>query len=229
MTILVRQGGLFMATMTPNKIFERALALGTEAYQKQSRLSWGISLCATPIQVGEGLILGINWGGGGPRDKYEYGSQDKMPTPEEFQHDLNNGDYRFLIRSKGYVKQYLKVDLESGNFNYTNLCLFRSPNQKYLLPEDYESCFETFKLLVREISPLWIISLGTANIERLKALDLTFSPQMKFSGRAKGCTGKLLDRSFYCVPHPNAHLSKSDRDSVWQDVFSGNSNQDTAA
>jgi hypothetical protein len=215
--------------MSPDEISERALELGTKAYQKQTRLKWGISVCGTPIQVGEGMILGINWGGGGPSDEYAYESQYKMPTRSEFQHDLKNGDYGFLIRSRNNLKEYLKLDIESGKFNYTNLCLFRSPGQKDLLMEDYESCFKTFKFLVREISPLWIISLGTANIERLKALDLTFSPQMKFSGRAKGCTGKLLDRSFYCVPHPNAHLSKSDRDSVWQDVFLGKSNQDPVA
>jgi hypothetical protein len=211
--------------MSPNEIFDRALELGAEAYQKQTRLNWGISVCATPIQVGKGLILGINWGGGGPRDKYAYGSQDKMPAPEEFQRGLKKGDYGFLIRSKSYVKKYLNVDIDSGKFNYTNLCLFRSPGQKDLLTEDYESCFETFKFLVREICPPWIISLGTGNIDRLRALIPTFSPELKSIGRAKGCNDKLLDTPFYCVPHPNAHLSKNDRDGIWNKVFPGKSNQ----
>jgi hypothetical protein len=228
-TILVRQGGLFMATMTPNEIFERALELGTEAYQKQSRLKWGVSVCATPIQVGEGMILGINWGGGGPSDNYSYESQKSMPTQEEFQRDLENGDYRFLIRSKNYLMEYMKIDLESGKFNYTNLCLFRSPSQKDLSTEDYKSCSETFKFLVREISPLWILSFGTGNIDKLNALIPGFSPEIKSIGRAKGCSDRLLDKPFYCVPHPNAHLSKNDRDGIWKKVFPARSNQDPVA
>lgn len=215
--------------MTPNEIFEQALHLGSAAYQKQTRLRWGISVCTTPIQPGEGMILGINWGGGGPGDKYSYGSQEKMPTQEAFRRELRNGDYGFLIRSKDYIKEYLKLDIESGKFNYTNLCLFRSPTQKDLLADDYQNCFDIFKFLVQEISPPWILSLGTGNIERLKALDPTFLPQMNSSGRAKGCRGTLLDKPFYCVPHPNAHLSKNDRDDIWRKVFAVKSNQGLVA
>jgi hypothetical protein len=228
-TILVFQGGLFMATMTANEIFGRALEVGTEAYQKQSRLKWGVSVCATPIQPGEGMILGINWGGGGPSDNYLYETQQKMPTQEEFRRDLKKGDYGFLIRSNRYLKEYLKLDIESGKFNYTNLCLFRSPSQKDLLTEDYQSCFEAFTFLVKEISPPWILSLGTGNIDRLRALISTFSPEIIPIGRANGCSEKLLDIPFYCVPHPNAHLSKNDRDGIWKKIFAGMSNQDPVA
>lgn len=210
--------------MTPNEIFERALEMGTKAYHGQRRLKWGISVCATPIQIGKGMILGINWGGGGPGDKHVYESQQKMPTLDQFKADFKNGSYGFLTRSADYLKKYPGIDVEDGEFNYTNLCLFRSPNQKFLLTDDYESCFDTFKFLVAAIEPPWILSLGTGNVERIKALIPAFSPEIETAGRATGRRDKLLEIPFYCVPHPNAHLSKPDRDGIWEKVFSDKSN-----
>ena len=72
------------------------LKWGTEAYQKQNRLKWGISVCATEIQVSKDLILGINWGGGSKSDNTKYESQKTMPVLAQFQRELNKGDYRFL-------------------------------------------------------------------------------------------------------------------------------------
>ena len=69
----------------------------------------------------------------------------------QFQRELNKGDYRFLLRTKDNLKAYANIDIESGDFNYSNLCLFRSPYQKDLLEEDYVACYETFKFLVREM------------------------------------------------------------------------------
>jgi hypothetical protein len=206
--------------MSPNEIFKRALEMGTEAYQKQNRLKWGISVCATEIKVGQDLILGINWGGGSISDNTKYESQKTMPVLPEFKRELKSGDYRFLLRTKDNLKTYAKIDVEAGDFNYTNLCLFRSPNQKDLLAEDYVACYETFKFLVREIAPPRIISLGTTNINKMKAVDPSFACDMKSSGKAKGYKGNLLSSKFYGIPHPNARLSNNDRNDIWKDIFS---------
>ena len=206
--------------MKPNDIFEKALGKVNEAYLNQNRLKWGVSVCATPIQIGKGMILGINWGGGGISDENSYESQLSMPTIPKFQDDLQRGGYKFLQRSKKYLENYLKIKVASGEFNYTNLCLFRSPQQKYLRIEDYEACFETFKFLVEEIAPPWIISLGTTNIEKIEALESTFTYKLESFGRASGYKGICLNTTFYCLPHPNFPLYNTDRDGIWNDIFS---------
>ena len=63
---------------------------------------WNYSICATPIVIGKPLVLGINWGGGGPKDNFDYSVQNKMPTKEGFQKELKNGEYKFLSLSKKY-------------------------------------------------------------------------------------------------------------------------------
>lgn len=88
---------------------------------------------STPIQLNKGVLLGLNWGGGGQKNTYTYESQKSMPTPEEFKRDLMAGSYSFLTRSKHYLERYPKIDIYGGQFNYTNLCLFRTPKEKNLL------------------------------------------------------------------------------------------------
>ncbi len=49
--------------------------------QDRNMLKWGISLCATPINIGKAVILGISWGGAAVEDKTRYSIQRRFPTP----------------------------------------------------------------------------------------------------------------------------------------------------
>jgi len=97
-------------------------------YQKQLTLGklWNYAICATPIQKGKGVLFGINWGGS---DGYK--PQSAMPTGQDIV------EYYFIKQSRKPLKQ-LGLDFSTFNFNYTNLCFFRTPRANILEFEDYK-------------------------------------------------------------------------------------------
>ena len=182
---------------------------------------WNYSICATPIVIGKPLVLGINWGGGGPKDNFDYSVQNKMPTKEGFLKELKNGEYKFLSLSKKYFEKHLDLNIDTDDFNYSNLCFFRTPNIKYLKGEDFKISIPILKQYVKELKPSFILSLGNTNINYLKqSYELNNnSLELLNSGKALAYKGTLWSIPFCCLPHPGAHLFGNDRDKIWDLVF----------
>ena len=215
--------------MTPHEIFNTTLEKAILAFQDSSIIKkqnlagkdWGLSICGTPIQIEKGIILGINWGGG--NSKYEkFTSQREMPSKESFLKDYTEGDYQFLKKSQKLIQEFIKIDIEKVEFNYTNLCFFRSPVSSDLEYNDYEICLPIFKALVNEIKPSWILSLGNSNINILKPLINDLKKITTNGTIHPAYSGDLWGYDFYCVPHPNARrLSNIIRYEIWKNVFPG--------
>lgn len=216
--------------MTPNEIFDIALSEAIIAFpksnifKKQQLLDkdWGLSICATPIQIRKGIILGINWGegGGGESKNEKFINQEIMPSKEDFLKDYNLGDYKFLKKTKELLYKYKNLLLEDAEFNYFNLCFFRSPSSNDLEYEDYKICLPILKEIVQEIKPAWILSLGNSNMNILKPLIPNLKTFETRGTRHLAYSGNLWDYSFYCVPHPNARrLSNNLRAQIWENLF----------
>lgn len=191
----------------------------TPIYAKQmnekNQILWHYSVCGTPIQSGKGVIMGINWGVG----KDSHRPQEGIPPGDDII------EYSFMKRSNSLFKDYLKLDIDKKNFNYTNLCFFRSPKAADLAPKDFELSLPLFKQYICHINPPWIFSLGNAVIHPLKELgeleDIKSYPGSSNGKTFKGFSGQLWDWKFYNVPHPNAHMTSSVRKTIWEKVLDG--------
>ena len=204
--------------MTPDEQFFQNLIAKTEDAFSKSPIhlnnpdkKWFYSVCATPLNKGKGLILGINWGG----------SEGHVP-----QAGIPDGKgietYGFFRLSAQKLKEYLELDINELNFNYTNLCFFRSPREKDLSFKDYENSWPLFEEYVNYIDPPWILSLSVMNVDKLKLLgkikNIKEYPDQ--NGKKFGYKAQVLNRKFYAVPHPNARLSNLSRDQIWSNLFS---------
>ena len=180
-------------------------------YKKQNdeNKRWGFSICGTPIQKGKGILFGINWGGSG-----EYEEQNKMPEGNNIAGD------DFIKRSKHFFDEYLSLKFDELNFNYTNLCFFRTPKIDDLSFQDYKLSYPLFEEYVKYIQPPWIFSLGITSYDILKKMgQLNADSEIKDSSQKhRGATGKFLGFNFYAVPHPNAHLKNNSRKEIWAQV-----------
>lgn len=214
--------------MTPQEIYDSTLAKvilsfsDSSIFKKQNLAgkNWGLSICATPIQIGKGIILGINWGGGNSKDE-NFKIQQEMPSKESFLKDYIQGSYAFLKKSQKLIQEFVRAHIEKVEFNYTNLCFFRSPASKDLEYKDYEICLPIFKMLVIDINPPWILSLGNSNMNILKPLIKDLKRVKTIGSIHLAYFGKLWEHDFYCVPHPNARrLSNAIRYEIWKNVFS---------
>jgi hypothetical protein len=178
-------------------------------YTKQTELGrqWNYSVCGTPIQKNKQILLGINWGVDGDHE-----AQKELPHGRDIQH------YNFIQRSQPFLEKYLAISLNAVNFNYTNLCFFRSPNASYLSLEDYQNSLPLFKLFADLILPPWIFSLGNSNYQILEQLGQLTNIKKYFDSEKKyyGVTGKLWSYDFYSVPHPNARVKSKSRNEIWE-------------
>jgi uracil-DNA glycosylase family 4 len=209
-----------------NKLLEEAKeAFGKSKlrfHQDRKNLNWGLSICATPILREKGVIMGINWGGGSKADDAIYKTQSVMPTKNDFLDHYEKGHYRFIDKSKKLIEEFLKIDVDSIEFNYTNLCLFRSPETSDLGYEDIQLCLPIVKEFVEFINPPWILSVGNSNVIHLGD-NINYLNKIHTEGTAhNGYTGNLWGHQFYSVPHPNARKLTGDiRHAIWKNVFSG--------
>jgi len=202
---------------TPEEFFTDLLALTEQqfrlspVYQKQLKHGklWNYAVCATPIANGKGIIFGINWGG---NDGYK--PQTIMPTGEDV------AEYTFLNRNLKYLKN-MGLNFSEINFNYTNLCFFRSPRVSLIENEDFALSLIPFEKYVRYIDPPWMLSLGIKNMQILNRFGLLknikryHDDQKKFSG----ISAQLWDRKVFAVPHPNAHVPRESRATIWEKVI----------
>lgn len=204
-------------TKTPNEFYAEML-VKTDIKFKQSPVyelqksigkNWNYGICLTPIASETGIICGINYGGG--NDDFNFVPPQKMPSGK----DITN--YRFIKQSKSLLKKHLEFDFKNTNFNYTNLCSFRTPSEKILTIKDYELSLSLFEEYVNFINPPWILAMGNKNIEVLqkfgtiKNIKKHYDNQNKF----KGFSAKLWDWNIYSVPHPMARIKGDSREVIW--------------
>jgi uracil-DNA glycosylase family 4 len=211
------------------KFFNKLLDEAKEAFQQSKlkvhqdtkNLKWGLSISATPILPGNGVILGINWGGGSKSDNTGYEIQSSMPSKIDFLNDYKNGYYGFIKKSKNLLKEFLQINVDSVEFNYTNLCLFRSPKASDLRYDDIQLCLPIVKEFVDFISPPWILSLGNTNVTHLVGSIKDLRRKETKETNHYGYSGTLWGYKFYSVPHPNARkLTNEIRHAIWKNVFS---------
>lgn len=179
------------------------------------------SISATPFRIGRPLILGINWGGSGS----DFKSQQKMPTSKDLTPELIRMEYKFLEKSRGYFNQYriLELDLDNVDFNYSNLCFFRSRAEKDLTFADYQNSYPLAKELIQFLKPKYILVFGITALNRLKDLsaagELAGQEFLDSENKHRGFKGKFLGFDIYCLPHPNARVKSASRDEIWKKVF----------
>jgi hypothetical protein len=145
--------------MTDTEFFKQLIKKTEEAFKRSpinNKNNLAYSISATPLRVGKPLILGINWGGYG----HGFESQERMPKPEELTADIIKSDYKFLERSKAYLEEYLNLDLDRVDFNYSNLCFFRSRAEKDLTFADYQNSYPLVKELIQYLKPEYILVFG---------------------------------------------------------------------
>ncbi len=204
--------------MTQEEQFFRRLLVDTErkffespVFIKQQQLSkrWNYSVCGTPIQKNKGILLGINWGADGDHEP-----QMEMPDGE----DIPN--YNFIQRSRPFLEKYLLLNFYIINFNYTNLCFFRTPKESCLNSKDHENSLPLFKQFVEFVKPPWIFSLGNNNYNILLGLGQLTDVMEYFDSehKHKGIMAKLWGHNFYSVPHPNARVKKKSRNEIWEHI-----------
>jgi uracil-DNA glycosylase family 4 len=195
--------------------------------QNRNTLKWGISLSATPVNSGKAVILGISWGGASFADKTSYSIQRRFPTKEEFLEDYKAGGYPFIQKSKELISEFLQIEVEEVGFNYTNVCLFRSPNVSDLSIKEVRWCIPILKEFIELTDPPCILSLGNTNIVYLEP-DLRDLKKFTETGTSHvGYSGTLWGYPFYSVPHPNARkLTDEVRHKIWESVFRSQSQEE---
>jgi uracil-DNA glycosylase family 4 len=200
-----------------NRLFELS---EVKFRQERNMLKWGLSLCATPVNPGKAVILGISWGGAVSAGVSKYSIQRRFPTKEEFLEDYNKGGYPFIQKSKELISEFLQIEIEDVEFNYTNVCLFRSPNVSDLSIKEVRWCMPILKEFIELIDPPCILSLGNTNIVYLEP-DLSVLKKFTEMGTSHvGYSGMLWGRPFYSVPHPNARkLTDEVRHKIWESLF----------
>ena len=172
---------------------------------------WNYAISATKLRKGVGIIFGINRGADN--------------TPHEFPPDIPTDDpylinYRFISKSKDNLRDALNLKFQPGNFNfnYSNLCFFRSKKVNELLPDYFKKSLPLFKMYVSYIHPPWLLALGTTIYKELSKCDdfkeAGYLPQDK---RAfKLYYGQFMGIPIYILPHPEARVKGERREALWK-------------
>lgn len=176
---------------------------------------WYYSICSTPIKKELPVLFGIN---PGAKDSVDYKIKMEMPTTGN---EIN--DYRFIKYISPFLEEYTNLDLNDINFNYTNLCFFRSHSIRDLTHVDYEISIPLFKKYLEYINPPYILSIGNKNINVLskvakkspKIVDIDIHPIFDSLKKYKAYSGRLWGWSLYSVPHPNFHIQTQSRKELW--------------
>jgi len=125
------------------------------------------------------------------------------------------------------ISEFLQIEVEDVGFNYTNVCLFRSPNVSDLSIKEVRWCMPILKEFIELTGPPCILSLGNTNIVYLEP-DLRELKKFTETGTSHvGYSGTLWGYPFYSVPHPNARkLTDEIRHKIWESVFRSQSQQE---
>ena len=125
------------------------------------------------------------------------------------------------------ISEFLQIEVEDVGFNYTNVCLFRSPNVSDLSIKEVRWCIPILKEFIELTDPPCILSLGNTNIVYLEH-DLRELKKFTETGTSHvGYSGTLWGYPFYSVPHPNARkLTDEVRHKIWESVFRSQSQKE---
>ncbi|MBI2279321.1 MAG: hypothetical protein HYU68_01310 [Bacteroidetes bacterium] len=128
--------------------------------------------------------------------------------------------YHFIQRSKQFLEKDWGLNISSINFNYTNLCFFRTPTAKYLSSDDYKLSLSLFKKYIHFINPPWLLSIGSTNLKVLDSFGALKNINQHYDnqGKYKGHSGQLWDYNIFSVPHPSARMISEARQTIWQTV-----------
>ncbi len=140
---------------------------------------WSYSMCGTPIVKKQGLILGLNWGGGGTGELFN--PQAKYPDGDEIK------TYPFIIKLTPYLKDHLGLE-DITKINYSNLCFFRSPKVQDLSEKDWEVSIPLIQSYIKYVDPTWIV-LTSSNVDRAKKPLLLDSTELFTAGVGRIYTG----------------------------------------
>lgn len=208
--------------MEPQKIFDELffktdIAFDKSVIKKRQREEnefWYFSICATPIQPGRPLLMGLNWGA---IKGVKFKPQTTMPDGKDIV------EYKFVKQAKPYFEKYMETE-DPTTLNYSNLCFFRTPDLSYLAPEDWDLSISLFEDYVDYIKPSFILMLGSSGMNTLRNHKL-ISEEIVISSNeqgkaAYGYRGKLFEKySFYCLPHPRSQIYSGQRNDLWRQVF----------
>lgn len=182
--------------------------------QKERKIQWNYSVCETTIKKKKGIILGLNWGA----SRFPaYPAQTRYPV------DKKERDWRFLNSSMPYIKKYFGINSIS-EVNYTNLCFFRSLNITFLTHTDWKNAMPLLVKYVKYIKPEWIVLLGNTGVKFLSVFSIIdITKKISVSDKKNninGYKGIFINKyPFYCLPHPQAHVSKNVRNLIWKKVL----------
>ena len=182
--------------------------------QKQESLG-NYAVCATPIQREKGIIFGLNW-------RAEKNKPYRIPDPNIMSDGSCIKNYPFVIRAKPYLSKYLGLDVDHPDFNYTNLCFFRSYDTAALEERDWANSMELFMEYVDYIDPPFLLMLGTTQVKRLRELPLLsgeLDKHIHLTSKALYSSYSVLLKNgskLICVPHPQARLSNTTRHELWK-------------
>lgn len=177
--------------------------------------NWSYSVCGTPIIKKQGVILGLNWGGGKSEN---FAPQNVYPAGDDIE------KYPFIMKIRPFLKEHLHVQ-DIKTINYSNLCFFRSPKVQDLTEGDWDCSRHLIQKYITYIEPAWILFLSTNIDQAIKSLELEFleSPKVisyktytAYRGISK-ITGQKIP--FYALPHPNARLQYNIRQQLWNLVL----------
>lgn len=202
--------------------FTAFLLKETEIAYEQSDIkskSLYYSVAGTPIIKNKGVLIGLNWGGGGKNDMNSYTPQDLNKLSES-----RPNDYRFIISLFPFLQEYEKLN-SINDINYSNLCFFRSPKVSDLSPHDWELSGKLFESYINYIQPPWILftSIGRKPISILRNQDdIDIKEQKDFNQGNKTFTAyKGLYRQLFklfTVPYPYqaGGISDNTRRQIWK-------------
>jgi len=202
--------------VSPNQFFKELLNETEKQFkispiykrQLDNKKNWNYAICATPIIESKGVILGLNWGGD------DVNAQIEMPTGKEIFY------WPFIKSCKIYLESW-GIDFSTLDFNYTNLCFFRSPVEKLLSNDDYRLSLPLVKKFVHYINPPWILSIGVKSVDKLMKFNQIRNIKTHFDKehKYKGYSGLLWDYNFFSVPHPSTHMTNNARQTIWRSVI----------
>ena len=199
------------------------------AYEKSKIKRAGLfySIAGTAIKKRKGVLMGLNWGGGGIIDNSKY-------LPQESLNNINKckpEDYRFIRALSSYLEKYLKLK-SVNDINYSNLCFFRSPQIIDLSPNDWKICNDLFKYYIDYIQPKWILltSIAINTISILKNnTNIKFKEKKEFQQNNKifiAYRGYYNQFPIYTIPYPYraGGISEDTRKKIWDWHFANKNN-----